>query len=139
MRRRHLLLIAFFCIVTTLSGEPKTSRIFIGKNIFIVEIAKTPEERKTGLMFRNTLDPHHGMLFVFEKSDIHGFWMHNTFIPLDMLWIDAQNKIVYLHENAKPMDDTPIIPKKTAKYVLELPAGSIQKYKLKENMRIRLK
>ncbi len=140
-KRRPLLLLLFillFNFSTITYGEPKTHHLLINKNKFTVEIAKTPEERRKGLMFRESLADHHGMLFVFDQDKIHSFWMHNTLIPLDIIWIGANKKIVFIQENTKPFDDTPITPSQKARYVLEVPAGTVKKLHLAPNDKITL-
>ncbi|MSR88564.1 MAG: DUF192 domain-containing protein [Candidatus Margulisbacteria bacterium] len=139
--RRHLLLPIFSLLLSFSSisyGEHKTHHLLINKTNFTIEIAKTPEERRNGLMFRETLADHHGMLFLFDQDDIHSFWMHNTLISLDIIWIGANKKIVYIHENAKPFDDTPLTPSQKSRFVLEVPAGTVKKYHLVINDKITL-
>jgi hypothetical protein len=75
---------------------------------FHVEIAATPEARTMGLMFRKSLDPDAGMLFVFDDEQPRQFWMKNTLIPLDMIFIGSGGVIRYIHANAIPHDETPV-------------------------------
>lgn len=93
------------------------------KNIEI-ELAQTPAERTRGLSGRKSLAPDHGMLFIFEKSGIYGFWMPDMLFSIDILWIDEEKKIVHIEKNVSP-DSYPKIftPTVAAKYVLEVPAG----------------
>lgn len=98
------------------------------------EIAKDPISRAKGLMFRSSLKENQGMLFIFENQDFHSFWMKNTLIPLDIIWISQEKKIVYYVENAAPCKNDPCPsykPIQKAKYVLEVNAGLIKKEKIK--------
>ncbi|WP_421950534.1 DUF192 domain-containing protein [Pelagibacterium sp.] len=90
---------------------------------FTVEIADSPEETSRGLMFREELAPDAGMLFDFINERPASFWMQNTLIPLDMLFIKADGEIVRIHENAIPMDTTPIPSGEPVRFVLEIPGG----------------
>ncbi|AEQ51208.1 DUF192 domain-containing protein [Pelagibacterium halotolerans] len=90
---------------------------------FTVEIADTPEETARGLMFREELAPDAGMLFDFVEERPASFWMQNTLISLDMLFIKADGEIVRIHENAVPMDTTPIPSGEPIRFVLEIPGG----------------
>ena len=67
-----------------------------------VEVANTETARARGLMFRSTLAPDQGMLFLFEQSGFHSFWMKNTLIPLDILWLDGTGRIVSIAPSAPP-------------------------------------
>lgn len=100
-----------------------------------VELARTPEERERGLMFRNTFGPEEGMLFVFEADAALAFWMKNTFVDLDMAWLDASGKVTVLHENVPRstpgMSDTEVATRAGhGLYVLELAAGQAKRRKL---------
>ncbi len=88
-----------------------------------VEIARTPEARARGLMFRERLDPDGGMLFVFDESEPHGFWMKNTLIPLDMIFIDDTGRIVGIVASAEPETLTPREVGAPSRYVLEVNGG----------------
>jgi uncharacterized protein len=63
------------------------------------------------------------MLFIFEADNIRSFWMKNTFIPLDMIFIDSELRVVDFYESAKPLNETPIVSRAPARYVLEINAG----------------
>ncbi|HOI97814.1 MAG TPA: DUF192 domain-containing protein [Candidatus Pacearchaeota archaeon] len=95
-----------------------------------IEIAKTPADRARGLMFRESLGENEGMLFVFDREEKHSFWMKNTLMSLDIVWMDAVGEIVGISENTAPcaVDPCPsYVPGGMAKYVLEIVAGQVQK------------
>ena len=138
MKKSGILLLALFLLFESLlSNEIKQKfiEIFLKKDVKIIaELALTPEEWERGLMFRKKLPDNYGMLFVFDNENYQWFWMKNTYIPLDIIWLDKDKKIVYIAENCPPClkDDCPSygveIP---VKYVLELKAGKVKEYKLK--------
>ena len=88
-----------------------------------VEVARTDDERARGLMFRRALAPDAGMIFLFEESAEHGFWMQNTLIPLDMIFIDDGGRIVGIVERAAPLTTTPRTVGVPSRYVLEVNGG----------------
>jgi len=101
------------------------------------ETATTPKQQARGLMFRKNLAHDHGMIFMFTDQTPRGFWMYNTLIPLDIIWIDANQRIVFISANTPPCPSrNPTecpnygvgIP---AQYVLELAAGQAMKHNLK--------
>jgi hypothetical protein len=101
---------------------------------FGLEVARTSEERLRGLMFRESLDEDKGMLFIFETEDIYPFWMENTYVALDIIWLAADQKVVFIAEDARPClsNECPFIyPDRKAKYVLELNSGIVQRTGLK--------
>ena len=73
---------------------PKHAWVIFGADTVLAELARTPEERSQGLMYRENLPKGHGMFFVFTDSQVRSFWMSNTFIPLDIAYMDAELKIV---------------------------------------------
>jgi uncharacterized membrane protein (UPF0127 family) len=91
---------------------------------FWVELASTRDEIMKGLMFRQMMGADHGMLFIFEQEMPRRFWMKNTFIPLDMIFIKSDNVIHHIHENAVPMDETTIPSNGPVSRVLEVNAGT---------------
>lgn len=98
------------------------------------EVADTDETRQQGLMYRESLAPGKGMLFMFTQSGFYPFWMKNTLIPLDMIWIDEGKKIVSIQQGAPPCPGDPcptFPPTGKALYVLELAAGEAAKHHLK--------
>jgi len=88
-----------------------------------LEIADTPATRNRGLMYRDTLPDGRGMLFVFQNDEEHEFWMKNTLIPLDMIFISADHRIVGIHANATPLSTASIGVGAPSRYVLEVPGG----------------
>jgi hypothetical protein len=88
-----------------------------------VEIAADEATRSRGLMYRRELAPGHGMLFVFPRSEEHPFWMKNTFIPLDMIFIDDTLRIAGILHETVPLSTTPVSIGAPSRYVLEVPGG----------------
>ena len=88
-----------------------------------IEIADTDFDIQTGLMYRNTMEPNQGMLFVFEDELTRSFYMKNTEFPLDIIYISGDKKVVNIQKNAKPMDPTSLPSEAPAKYVLEVNGG----------------
>jgi uncharacterized membrane protein (UPF0127 family) len=119
-----------------------------GGNCFLVELARTQEELSKGLMGRQQLGKNRGMLFIFSEEAVRPFWMKNTLISLDIIWIDKNNKIVFIKENAEPCPpalaekqiDCPMIdPGLDAKYVLEINAGISKSLDLKIGDTVKIK
>jgi uncharacterized protein len=95
------------------------------------ELATTEAEREQGLMKRTSLGDLDGMLFVFDAPGLHAFWMKDTLIPLDMLWLDATGKVVSVAESVPPCKtpECPTYPPRAAaSYVLEVNAGFAKKH-----------
>lgn len=90
---------------------------------FRVEVALTPEEHARGLMYRSQLAADAGMIFVFEEPSVQRFWMKNTLIPLDMIFIGKDRKIVGIVENAAPETETERSVGAPSQYVLEIGGG----------------
>jgi len=108
---------------------------------FTIEIADTEAEREKGLMFRTSLAPDAGMLFDYHQEQEAAFWMQNTLIPLDMIFISAKGVVKSIHVNARPMDTTPIPSGGLIRFVMEIPGGRSEEIGLKvgdrfENSRV---
>lgn len=88
-----------------------------------VEVAENNRQRRYGLMHRTELPPGQGMIFIFEQAAIRSFWMKNTLIPLDMLFFDAEGRLVNIIHNVPPLSLVSRRSTKPAKYVVELNAG----------------
>ncbi len=106
---------------------------------FETEVADTPYKRETGLMYRKQMNDNQSMYFVFPGEELRYFYMKNTFIPLDIIFIDAGNRIVSIVKNAHPLDETTLGSGKPAKYVLEVKAGMADKLQLQPGDSIVLK
>ncbi len=107
--------------------KPAPARVTIhsktGPAVFDVELALDEPSQEQGLMYRKVVPPETGMLFVFPTESPHVFWMKNTLVPLDMLFLSRARKIVAIIENAEPLTLTPRDPHAPAKYVLEIAGG----------------
>jgi uncharacterized membrane protein (UPF0127 family) len=106
-----------------LHGEPGGRAIPVR-----VELARTDSERERGLMYRNHLDPDAGMLFLFPRPAPLSFWMRNTLIPLDMIFIDPDRRILGIVENAAPETEIPRRVEGDSQYVLEIAGGLSQRW-----------
>jgi len=95
-----------------------------GRHRFTVELAETPAQMQQGLMFRPSLAADAGMLFDFKESTVATMWMHNTLIPLDMLFVDANGTIVNIRARAVPESDAIISAEAPVRAVLELNGGT---------------
>jgi uncharacterized membrane protein (UPF0127 family) len=91
---------------------------------FEVELAAEPEERRVGLMHRKEMAPNHGMLFDFGRAQPVAMWMRNTYIPLDMLFIDESGEIVNIARDAVPHSEAIVSSAGPVRFVLEVPAGT---------------
>ncbi|MDD5347336.1 MAG: DUF192 domain-containing protein [Candidatus Omnitrophica bacterium] len=99
-----------------------------------VERVDTPELRARGLMFRDSLGKDEGMLFVFDEEAIYGFWMKNMKIPLDMIWLDGNKRVVDIKTRVPACSTVPCpsyIPRSPALYVLEVNAGFVDSHRIR--------
>lgn len=107
--------------------------------VYQVELASTPEERLRGLMFRSSMPEDHGMLFIFEQPDYLSFWMKNTYIPLDLLFLHPDGRIGHIHENAQPHDLRGIPSQIEALMVLEINGGEAARQGIRVGDRVSVK
>lgn len=97
-----------------------------------IEIADTDQKTMQGLMYRSSMPQNAGMLFLMPREDIQGFWMRNTYIPLDMIFVNSNKEIVTIHANTTPMNENSYISTAPALYVVEVNAGYCNKNNIKE-------
>lgn len=110
--------------VAALADESKlTLRTDTGEYEFSVEVVDTPESRAKGLMYVTELADDAGMLFDFKEERPVSFWMRNTFIPLDMIFVGTDGVVRNVHANARPHDPTGIPSDGPVQFVLEIPGG----------------
>jgi uncharacterized protein len=121
------------------AAGPETIEIVSASGVhpFTVELASTDAERERGLMYRKELPEGRGMLFDFQQ-DTPGisFWMHNTYIPLDMIFIRADGRILRIAENAEPLNDKLIPAGGPVRGVLEVIGGTARKLGIKPGDRV---
>jgi uncharacterized membrane protein (UPF0127 family) len=132
-----LLVLAHVGLALAQALEPLTIVTASGEHPFQVEIAKTVDERAKGLMFRRYMPADRGMLFEFEANEPVGFWMKNTYISLDMVFIAPNGAVTRIAENAEPLSETVIPSGGPCVGVLEINAGIAAKIGLAVGDRIR--
>ena len=101
--------------------------------VYQLELALTPEQQTQGLMYRESLPDRTGMLFVFNESGTHHFWMKNTMIPLDMIWMDENGRVIFVSADTPPCRAEPCAtygPEVPAHQVLEIAGGMAAKEKI---------
>lgn len=108
---------------------------------YTVEIADTPELRSRGLMYRESLADGHGMLFLFPKPSVEGFWMKNCNFPIDIVWLDASRRVQFISAGTPPCreENCPTYgPKVESLSVLEIPDGAAKKEKITVGSELKL-
>ena len=95
---------------------------------FTLEVARTPRQQADGLMHRRTLGDFHGMLFEFDDEQRRSFWMRDTYVSLDLLFLDSYMYVVDLRECMTPLSEASYVSQRPARYVIELKCGTIAKY-----------
>jgi uncharacterized membrane protein (UPF0127 family) len=112
------------------AAPPGPRAVLPSGQVYSLEVARTPQEQEQGLMFRESLPEKTGMLFPFTDKGVHHFWMKNTMIPLDMVWIDAEGKVIFVSANTPPCKADPCPsygPDSPAASVLEIAGGNAAK------------
>jgi uncharacterized membrane protein (UPF0127 family) len=104
-----------------------------------IEIADTAEARIKGLMERWALPELHGMLFIFDSPDVQRFWMHNTPLSLDMIFVDENRRVLNIAESTTPMSKQTYASRGPAKYVVEVRAGFSKRHGIAEGMAVQWK
>ncbi|WP_232846685.1 DUF192 domain-containing protein [Devosia beringensis] len=125
--RRAGVLLAVLMVAAPLAACSDEGKLVLhtatGEHAFNVELVDTPESRAKGLMFREELADDAGMLFDFKQEREVSFWMSNTLIPLDMIFVGADGVVKTIHVNARPQDLTSIPSQVPVQFVLEIPGG----------------
>src|SRR5215471_19831952 len=134
--RRKSLVLAWFVVLLQVSACQAQPQVTIategGRQLtFQVEVADTPAKRELGLQYRRDLAVDRGMIFLFPTESEHSFWMKNTPIPLDMIFINSERRIVGIVEQATPFSLDSRSVTGTSQYVLEINGGLSQRYGLK--------
>lgn len=101
-----------------------TTQMTIGSRLYTLEIADEEEEHRIGLMHRDSMPAGHGMIFVFPGEEMRSFWMRNTRIPLDIIYLDRRGGVVSMHR-MEPFDLRGTPSDRPAKYAIELNAGEV--------------
>jgi len=104
----------------------------LASEVFHSQIAKTENERSRGLMYRRSIEDNEGMLFIFQGMEERSFWMKNTYIPLDMIFIDDKGVVKTILENVPPLTSTARKSKVPVKYVFEVKGGKARKSGIQE-------
>ncbi|MBD3360475.1 DUF192 domain-containing protein [Candidatus Peregrinibacteria bacterium] len=97
-----------------------------------IEVADTHEERRIGLMNRQSFPEKTGMLFIFEEQKPRSFWMKNTYIPLDIIFVNEKFEIMTIQKNTEPLSEKSIFSDDPIMYTVEVNAGFTDKYEIKE-------
>lgn len=122
-----LVAVAVSYIVTAF--QPRTE-VVVGSQPYRLIVADDDTSRVKGLSGVEELKKDDGLLMVFDEDDLHGIWMKDMLVPLDIIWLDANKKVIYIVQDAKPelSTDTIFTPRKPARYVVELPSGSVRQH-----------
>lgn len=127
-----IIVVVVFALLINL--HPQDKKVCFQDRCFKVETVESEKDLSIGLMYRDKLNANEGMLFLFPEEDRHSFWMKNTYIPLDIVWLDKDKKVVYIKDGAKPCKEGICETFKTetdALYVLEINAGRVKEIDLK--------
>ena len=135
-----LLLVAWANVALAQLAQFPTAALTIitasGPHKFTVELATTPAQMEQGLMFRRSMAPDAGMLFDYKAPSMAMMWMKNTLIPLDMLFVDAEGRIINIHERAVPGSLATIAAAAPARAVIELNGGTAARLGIRQGDRV---
>lgn len=128
----------YLLLFVLLASCSTTNTVTINNYVFNVEVARTFQQKETGLMFRTVLPSDSAMIFLFDDDSGKDIWMRNCKIPLDVIWIDAQGQVVDIKENVPPCTEN-TLPEEcphfgglvSSRHFIEFSAGTIAKVKIK--------
>jgi len=143
IRLSCLVLLALLTIGCQTGPTLKTGKL-VGKSgssspVLNLEVAADDRTRQLGLMYRKELAPDAGMLFIFPDDQIRSFWMKNTFIELDIIFLTENLRSVSYIERAKPLSERRLESSGPARYVLEVPGGSLERWGIRDLEHLELK
>ena len=104
-----------------------------------IEIAENEKDQQMGLMFRNSMSDSIGMLFIFQSQELRNFWMKNTYLSLDIIFVNSQNEIVKIQSNTEPLTEDLYPSERPAQFVVEVNSGFTEKFKIQEGDRIQFR
>lgn len=139
MRAKIILICILIISFSFLAQAKEKNKKVCFKDVCVnAETASILKDKQQGLMFRKALEELSGMLFVNQREGVYPFWMKNTLIPLDIIWISKDKKVVFIAKNAQPCLETcsSINPSCLAQYILEVNAGFVDKYQIKVGQRL---
>ena len=139
LKKRHLtilivlvpLLIAGYFFLTDYLNKSELTKATLNNHVLYLQKAVTPAERQLGLMYRQSMPANQGMLFSFPKVDTYSIWMKNTYISLDLIFLDTNYKVVDTKENLPILSEKKHTSKIKHKHILELNAGSVKRFGIK--------
>jgi uncharacterized membrane protein (UPF0127 family) len=131
------ILLLISSVLSCSSGLDERIEVGIGGENFRVEVARTAEQKRQGLMNRKSLGDREGMIFVYESDQHLAFWMKNTTIPLTLVFLSKDGEIMQI-EQLKPQSLKSVVSDRAVRYALELPAGVLEELGVKVGDRVRL-
>ena len=129
-------LLVYTVVIYVVANFRPTTELRAGSGVYHLWVADTVAERYQGLSGVERLSPNGGLLMKFEENDVWNIWMKDMKVPLDIIWLNEDKEVVYIVKNAAPelSTDTIFSPKSKARYVVELPAGSVDNAGIKPGM-----
>ena len=132
--KKAILFLGMICVFEIFCFAKQPNKVCFQQRCFKVELAISVSQKAKGLMFRESLESDAGMLFIYDKEQKPDFWMKNTYIPLDIIWLNKDKEVVFIKRNLMPCKskECPIISSdKDSQYVLEINAGTVDSLGLK--------
>ncbi len=128
-----VLILVGLAVSFSLTNFKPTTSVKLGSSVYALTLADTEAKQIQGLSGVQSLEPNGGLLMAFKNSTIQGIWMKDMNIPLDIIWLDDDKRVIYIVKNAQPEDPPTTIykPLEPSRYVIEVPAGSVQKAGIK--------
>ncbi len=129
---------ALSAVFIALAPQKDTTVVEVRGARFTVEVVRTPKEWRRGLMFREKLGRREGMLFWGSREELQSFWMKNTLVPLDIIYIGKDLRIVHIVHRAEPLSETPLPSLKPALHILEILGGEAASLGIKAGDLVRI-